>query len=93
MMPKLSLEESSRLVGHLEAGISPTKVAGIFVVKKTTVYRIKAKFDEDGSVKMRRGSGRPRKTTEEEDDAIVQAHEDDRFRTPTETAEATNVSA
>ena len=30
MMPKLSLEESSRLVGHLEAGISPTKVAGIF---------------------------------------------------------------
>ena len=93
MMPKLSLEESSRLVGQLEAGISPTKVAGIFGVNKTTVYRIKAKFDEDGSVKRRRGSGRPRKTTKQEDDAIVEAHEDDRFRTPTETAEGTNVSA
>ena len=61
-MAKLSLEDSVRLVGHLQAGISPYKVANIFAVDETTVYRIKGKFEEEGTVKRKKGSGRSRRT-------------------------------
>jgi len=42
-MPKLSVEDSARLIGHLEAGQSITKVCQLFNVNKTTVYRLQKK--------------------------------------------------
>ena len=66
-MPKLSLEESARLIGHLEAGQSIQTVCRVFNVNKTTVYRLKKKYEQKSSVKRIVGSGRPNKTTGGED--------------------------
>ena len=73
-MPKLSLEDSARLVGHLQAGISPSKVANIIAVNETTVYRIMRNFEEEGTVKRKKRSGRSRTTSKEQNEEIVQAH-------------------
>ena len=62
-------------MGHLEAGINPTKVAGIFDVNC---------LQDQSQVRrrwVREKEARFGSTNEGEDDAIVQAHEDDRFRT------------
>ena len=92
-MPKLSLEDSARLVGHLQAGISPSKVANIIAVNETTVYRIMRNFEEEGTVKRKKGSGRSRTTSQEQDEEIVQAHENNPFLIPAKTASTFNVSA
>ena len=91
-MPKLSVEDSARLIGHLEAGQSITKVCQLFNVNKTTVYRLQKKYEQTRSVKRSRGSGRPRKTTHEEDRDIVTIHENDRFKNPKATASDANLS-
>ena len=45
-MPKLSVEDSARLIRHLEAGQSITKVCQLFNVNKTTVYRLQKKYEQ-----------------------------------------------
>ena len=49
-MPKLSTEDSARLIGHLQAVLTPSEVAKIFGVNKTTVYQLKEKFENDGTL-------------------------------------------
>ena len=92
-MPKLSLEQRARIIGQLEAGVSAKEITCIFNVHKTSVYRLKEKFDRDGTVKRRKGSGRPRKTSVHQDEDIVRLHEEDRFRIPAETASDHNLSS
>ena len=44
------------------------------------MHRLKTKFEQESTVKRKKkGSGRPRKTSQEQDQAIVQTHEDDPF--------------
>ena len=62
------------------------------MVNKSIVYRLKKKYEQKRSVKRIVGSGRPKKTTGEEDRAIVTIHEDDRFRNPKATASDINIS-
>ena len=50
-MPSLNLEERNRLLGHQQAGRSPTEVAKLFGTSRQTVYSISAKYLEHGSVK------------------------------------------
>ena len=57
-MPKLSLEQRARIIGQLEAGVSAKEITCIFNVHKTSVYRLKEKFDRDGTVKRRKGMTR-----------------------------------
>ena len=92
-MPKLSLEQRARIIGQLEAGVSAKEITCIFNVHKTSVYRLKEKFDRDGTVKRRKGSGRPRKTSVHQDEDIVRLHEEDRFRIPAETASDLNLGS
>ena len=65
----------------------------MFAVNKTTVYRLKAKFEEEGTLKGKKGPGRPRTTSKEQDEKIVQAHEDDPFLIPAKTTATSNVRA
>ena len=90
MMPKLSAEESPRVIGHLQAGVNPKQVANLFDVHLFTVYRLKEKFEQDNTVKRRVGSGRHRKISFEDDARMVEAH--DHFRIPEETSLDFNVS-
>ena len=66
-MGKLTIEERSRLVGHLQAGVKIVSICRIFNVNKTTVWRIKRKFMRTGSVKDCDRNGRPPKTTRAQD--------------------------
>ena len=84
------LEDSTRLVGHLTVGISPSQDADMLSVNKSAFYQLKAKFE--GTVKRKKGSGRS-STTSQEQEKIVQAHEDDPFLIPAKTATSSNVKA
>jgi len=92
-MPKLSFEDSSRLIGHLQANVPVAEVAKSFNVTLATVYSLKKKFERHGTVKRLAGSGRPRKTSKAIDDQIKEAHDSDRFKTSVETADEFNLSA
>ena len=40
MMPFLILQKSNRLIGHIQAGVSPTKAAKTSNVSRVPVYKI-----------------------------------------------------
>ena len=90
-MPQLSLEYTIRLVGHFTAGIGPSYVEDMFAVNKTTLYHLKAKFE--GTVKRKKGSSRSRTTSQEQNEKMVQAYEDDPFLIPAKTPTTSNASA
>ena len=50
IMPKLSAEESARVIGHLQAGVNPKQVANLFDVHISTVYGLKEKFEDYNTV-------------------------------------------
>ena len=70
-MPHLSLEERNRLLGHLQAGVSPTEVAKMFGTTRQTVYSISSKYLEEGTLKDRPKPGRPRVRNDQTDEQIV----------------------
>ena len=80
------------MIGHLQAGVDTKKVANLFNVHISTVYRLKEKFEQDNTVKRRVGSGRPKKTSFENDARMVEAHENYRFRISEKTCLNFNVS-
>ena len=54
---------------------------------------MKTKFEEEGTVKRKNGSGRSRTISQEQDEEIVQAHAYDPFLIPVNTATTSNVRA
>ena len=70
-MPRLSNVEKARAIGQIEAGVPQKDVAALFGVSPGTISKWKAKFQETGDVKDRPRSGRPKKTTEQEDHFIT----------------------
>ena len=92
-MPHLSIEDRGRVIGHHQAGVSVAQIAKIFNISKKSVYKLIKKYNNEGTVKRTSGSGRHRKTTTEVDALIVQQHELNRFRSPSETAIEVNVSS
>ena len=48
-MPRLSLKDINRAVSHLEAGVSPRRVAATFNVHVATVYRLHERFLATGT--------------------------------------------
>ena len=66
-MPRLSNLEKARAIGQVEAGVPQNQVAALFGVSPGTISKLKAKFRETGDVKDRPRSGRPKKTTPQED--------------------------
>ncbi|KAM3870151.1 RNA helicase Mov10l1-like [Diretmus argenteus] len=62
--PKL---DKARAIGQLEAGVPVRRVAALFGVSPGTISKLRTKFRETGEVKDRPRSGRPKKTTSQED--------------------------
>ena len=54
-------------IGQLQAGVPQNQVAALFGVSPSTLSKLKAKFHIMGDVKDRPQSGRPKKTTPQED--------------------------
>ena len=73
-MPRLSVEERNRLLGHLQAGGTPTDLAKMFGTTRKVVYNIKSKYEEHGTLKDRPKSGRPRVTDQQTDEQIVETY-------------------
>jgi transposase len=60
-----------RIIGMLEAGKKVGEVAQHLGIHRHTVRNWKKRFDEENSLKDRPRCGAPRKTTEEQDQAII----------------------
>ena len=73
-MPRLSLEERNRLLGHLQAGGTPTELAKLFGISRRAVYKIKSKYENHGTLKDRPKSGRPCLTDHQTDEHIVETY-------------------
>ena len=65
-MPRLSLQDRAGAIGQLEAGVPAYRVAA-FGVSPGSISKLKTKFRETGEVKDPPRSGRPKKTTPQED--------------------------
>ena len=70
-MPRLSYLDKALAIGKVEAGVPENQVAALFGVSPGTISKLKAKFCQTGDVKDRPRSGRPRKTTPQEDRFIT----------------------
>lgn len=88
-MPRLTTEQRARAVGMLEAGVNQREVARRMGCSQVTICKLRARFDETGSVKDRPRSGRPAVTTPNQDRHIVLQHLRDRFCPATKTAAET----
>ena len=73
-MLRLSLEERNRLLGHLQAGGTPTELAKLFGISRRAVYKIKSKYENHGTLKDRPKSGRPRLTDHQTYEHIVETY-------------------
>ena len=85
-MPRLSLKDINRAVSHLEAGVSPRRVAATFNVHVATVYRLHERFLATGTTADRPWPGRPCVTTVRQDHHIVRRHLKDRLQMAANTA-------
>lgn len=71
IMVKLTHVEKGRAVGQLEAGKTQAQVAAFFGVSQGMISKLKQKFFVTGDVKDRPRSGRPKKTTPQQDRFIT----------------------
>ena len=69
-MPKIKPETKVLIIKNLKSK-SPAEVADIFNVSKRQVERIRKRYQETGDVHNRPRSGRPRKTTAQDDSLLV----------------------
>ena len=80
MMPCLTLEECIRLLGHIQAEVSPTKAAKASNVIRVAVYKIILKSKQQNSLKNRYCSFRP-KFTDAQSDADIKYFRANAFKT------------
>ena len=73
-MARLKLLHRGIAIGMLMAGKSVRFVSEHLHVNRNTISRLKKKFNETGDCKDNPKSGRPRKTTAEQDRFIQQSH-------------------
>lgn len=71
IMVRLSELDKARAIGQIEAGVPQRQVAATFGVSESMISKLKVKFRETGDVKDRPRTGRPRKTTVQEDRFIT----------------------
>jgi transposase len=70
-MPHLSDIDKARVVSHLENGRPITNLAAEFGVGKSSIYRIKNKWEIERSVRRKAGSGRPKASNEQQDEELL----------------------
>ena len=66
-MPRMTDLDRARAIGQIEAGVPQRDVAQMFGVSKSTISKLKSKFQDTGYVEDRPRSGRPKSTTNDED--------------------------
>ncbi|KAL7828173.1 hypothetical protein AOLI_G00313250 [Acnodon oligacanthus] len=66
-MPRLTDLDRAQAIGQLQAGVPQNQVAASFGVSPSTISKLKAKVHITGDVRDRPRSGRPKKTTPQED--------------------------
>ncbi|KAK9721760.1 hypothetical protein QE152_g20739 [Popillia japonica] len=71
-MPSLSLLQKTQIVTLLEEGWSIRALAQRFEVNKSTILRVKRKWQQEIVVQRKNGSGRKRVTTPENDENLIQ---------------------
>ncbi|KAK9752152.1 hypothetical protein QE152_g4464 [Popillia japonica] len=71
-MLRLSECDKVLILSKLEEGCSIRNVARIFNINKSRVLNVKKKWEEDGSVKRKEGSGRPRISNHQQDEFLTQ---------------------
>ena len=88
---KLSNEERMRVIGQLQGGVTAAQVARNFGVHEQTtcIRRLRQRYGVTGTVNDRPRSGRPRKTTRQQDRHIAITHLRRRFEVPVYTARNT----
>jgi transposase len=70
-MPHLSDIDKARVVSYLENGRPITNLAAEFGVGKSSIYRIKNKWEIERSVRRKAGSGRPKASNEQQDEELL----------------------
>ena len=70
---QLSLQEKGGVAALIDHGVSVREVADRFNCHPTTVRRWKRRFEETFDVKWKVGSVRPKKTTAEQDEMLLDA--------------------
>ena len=93
-MPVLTTEaeERNQAFGQFQAGFRVTEISERFGCSRQALYKMKHKYEVHHSMKDRPRTGRPQSTTQEIDDAIVDAHERNPFKSVSSTAAEAKVS-
>jgi len=91
-MPRLSTEERYRLLGNIDAGKTVKEVSNSFHISERSVYKLLRKYRGLGTAKNLQVAGRPRKTSREDDEDIVNEHENRPFKTASATARERGLS-
>lgn len=71
--------QRARLVTKIESGIAVSIVAAEFGVTRLTAHRIYTKWQQHGTLARNAGSGRPKVSNDEQDQALLQVLLDDPF--------------
>lgn len=90
MYSHLSDLDRSRAIGFIESGESLGRIANRFGVGKTTIFRLKEKWNTQHSVLRRPGTGLKRVSTAPQDAALVEFIRQSPFATVREACLATN---
>ena len=78
-VPGMTLERRHQAIGMLDAGMLVNDVAGHFGVHRSTIHRLRTRYAASGDVSDRRRSGRPKKTTQRQDNYVVTSSRRNRF--------------
>lgn len=89
-MLRLSECDKVLILSKLEEGWSIRNVARIFNINKSTVLSVKKKWEEDGSVKRKEGSGRPRISNQQQDEFLLDYLRENPFKTAKDAVFHTN---
>ena len=85
-MPRLQENERIQALLQLAAGVSVADVARQFNCHRNTIIKLQRRYHQNGSVRDRPRSGRPKVTTARQDRHLTLTHLRHRFKTATSTA-------
>ena len=90
-MPRLREAERNQAIGMIQAGASYVDVSRTFNCSRNTIHELVKRYRLTGDVRDRPRSGRPRATSQRDDQYITLTHLRNRFLPATVTARAFNV--
>ena len=78
-MPQLNTVQKAQVIAYVQDGMPVRDVAQVMHVNKNTVQKIKHRWEIHGTLDNKKPTGRPRATTQEEDNALVHFLEENPF--------------